>query len=600
MSVFDRFFSNRSSDEYRMKKKLEEYLGKNDSSINFFMENLKSINALEGILYFDPNYINDILLSVKSGILDADDFNILTNMVKEERTSLQQLKEKYDLDLLEGNKLKSKLQWINKLKALHDEQRYAVDNILSNAFILNSLSETLEFDDFINMFSHVPYQDSKETRLIFGDNLAVNRIIENKELLDKEYLMHLKEKGYSWVEYYRYFIQNGHVVLPEVCDRISKRDFDILDMFVELKIDNMNIRYNQIQKELYSNFELNKDMKLYYAHTKLGIKPNKMKFFQSRKSTEYDVNTSEIDILQILLDDIDYTNILETNPEFLKKHGQTILDIQTLINITDPTETKQRIDDLQTRYEQKEKNFGECVYILEEDYKKEMQKQFVEDVRITDKVETTIREDDQSHQKYEIKEFKGEDFTMLINVLSVSQGVNDLDPFNRKGKSSRIAASIINNSALPDQSLINNMSLSLIDQDFLETYTYDPNQDLILGYENIDPNNIIMTKEMDVGINNTKSEESLMGLTNRKQVHLPNTATVTSVKHILDLSKKAYDEENNQLQHNEIDILTKNLKPSYVVCFNEIRTKEKNFAEKNNIPIYVIHTDYYAAKGKNK
>ena len=600
MSVFDRFFSNRSSDEYRKKKKLEEYLGKNDSSINFFMENLKSINALEGILYFDPNYINDILPSVKSGILDADDFNILTNMVKEERTSLQQLKEKYDLDLLEGNKLKSKLQWINKLKALHDEQRYAVDNILSNAFILNSLSETLEFDDFINMFSHVPYQDSKETRLIFGDNLAVNRIIENKELLDKEYLMHLKEKGYNWVEYYRYFIQNGHVVLPEVCDRISKRDFDILDMFVELKIDNINIRYNQIQKELYSNFELNKDMKLYYAHTKLGIKPNKMKFFQSRKSTEYDVNTSEIDILQILLDDIDYTNILETNPEFLKKHGQTILDIQTLINITDPTETKQRIDDLQTRYEQKEKNFGECVYSLEEDYKKEMQKQFVEDVRITDKVETTIREDDQSHQKYEIKEFKGEDFTMLINVLSVSQGVNDLDPFNRKGKSSRIAASIINNSALPDQSLINNMSLSLIDQDFLETYTYDPNQDLILGYEKIDPNNIIMTKEMDVGINNTKSEESLMGLTNRKQVHLPNTATVTSVKHILDLSKKAYDEDNNQLQHNEIDILTKNLKPSYVVCFNEIRTKEKNFAEKNNIPIYVIHTDYYAAKGKNK
>ena len=121
-------------------------------------------------------------------------------------------------------------------------------------------------------------------------------------------------------------------------------------------------------------------------------------------------------------------------------------------------------------------------------------------------------------------------------------------------------------------------SISIINQEHLGTFK-SPEENVILGFEHLETNRIMHMYEAD------SYTEKLYGSKVIPRIYTPEN-----------LIFRTYD-------YNEIlykNLLTQNkqdtIKPSYVICYNEIKEGDLSIAKLNNIPIILLQTKYYTQK----
>lgn len=146
-----------------------------------------------------------------------------------------------------------------------------------------------------------------------------------------------------------------------------------------------------------------------------------------------------------------------------------------------------------------------------------------------------------------IIDFKGEKFMMLIHSLYESDIESRFESFD------------------------GSVSTSIITDEFIQFFKYD----FYLGYNEINAEQIGGSNSKDYGVDN------------RRQNH----KAIKGIEQLLD-EKDSYNEV-------VINTVNSQLKPNYILCFNNISETAKKVAKEKELPIYLIHTKYYSGKKIN-
>lgn len=170
-------------------------------------------------------------------------------------------------------------------------------------------------------------------------------------------------------------------------------------------------------------------------------------------------------------------------------------------------------------------------------------------------------------EKYncDIYDFNGETFYLLIHNTGIKKN-SDID-------------SVFNSSSF------DSTSLSLISDKRLKYYN-DFKDTVILGFNNIDINNIIHVYESD-SYSSSKNDEEKLATNRVNKLYFPSN---------LIKETRGYNEIVYQCKQNNVNEsnLTNFLNPSYIVCFNKkITDLDINLSKKFNIPIININIKMY-------
>lgn len=159
-----------------------------------------------------------------------------------------------------------------------------------------------------------------------------------------------------------------------------------------------------------------------------------------------------------------------------------------------------------------------------------------------------------------VYELNGEDFFSLITVTMNKRDNNSLDFVNTFSKTS---------------------SMSFISNNHIGTFR-DPSENVILGFSDFDIDKVAHLYETD----SYTSHE--FGSHERSKLYTPS-----------DLIDNTYS-YNEMLYLNSVNDKDTTLKPSYILCFDEIKSGDVAASKLNgNIPLVLLHSNFYKTNNNN-